>query len=152
MGARKIAVRNSPIHGRGVFALRRIARGEEIIRYKGALRTHEDVDAEHDTDTGHTFLFTLNERYVIDAGRGGNSARWINHSCQPNCKAWWIESDSGDPRHDRVVIEARRDIAPGEELTYDYGIDPGEPLTAAVKKLWRCGCGSRRCRGTMLKT
>lgn len=151
MGARKIAVRNSAIHGRGVFALRPIARGESIIRYGGELRTHAEVDAAHTHDTGHTFLFTLNPVYVIDGGRGGNSARWINHSCQPNCQTWWVESGSGDPRRDYIVIESLRAIAAGEELTYDYGITPGERVTAKLKKRWECLCGTRRCRGTLLK-
>lgn len=151
MPARKISVRKSSIHGRGVFALRDIPRGAHIMDYRGTLRTHAEADACHETADGHTFLFTLNPQYVIDGGAGGNSARWINHSCAPNCKSYWVECESGDPRRDRVVIEARRDIRAGEELSYDYAIEPGEPITAALAALWRCACGARRCRGTLLK-
>jgi len=88
---------------------------------------------------------------VIDGSRRGNNARWINHSCDPNCQALIDESDSGDPRKDKVVIEAIRKIKPGEELTYDYGIVLDMPHTARLKKIWACRCGSPKCIGTMLK-
>jgi SET domain-containing protein len=126
---RKIVARKSAIHGNGVFAQLPIAKGERVIEYKGERRTHAEVDAG-DTgaaDSGHTFLFTLNDDYVIDANHGGNSARWINHSCQPNCEAVLEENDA-DPRKSKVFIEARRAIRPGEELTYDYGITLDERL------------------------
>jgi hypothetical protein len=61
------------------------------------------------------------------------------------------ESESGDPRKDRVLIEAIRDIKPGEELTYDYGIVLDVPYTARLKKLWQCLCGAPNCTGTLLK-
>jgi SET domain-containing protein len=149
---RKIAARKSTIHGNGVFALAPIARGERIIEYKGKRRTHADVDAgdSGDVDSGHTFLFTLNDDYVIDANFSGNSARWINHSCKPNCEAVLDENEK-DPKKSRVFIEARRAIKPGEELTYDYGITLDEPHTARLKKIWACRCGAKNCTGTMLK-
>lgn len=149
-GRTTIEVLRSPIHGYGVFALRRIRKGREVIEYRGKLLTHEQSDARG-PDTGHTFLFILNEHYVIDAGQGGNEARFINHSCQPNCVAYWIQSKSKDPKKDRVVIEALRDIAPGEELTYDYRIEVDEPISRRERRLWACHCGSPRCRGTMLR-
>ncbi|KZV15380.1 myeloid/lymphoid or mixed-lineage leukemia protein 3 [Dorcoceras hygrometricum] len=102
-------------------------------------------------ETGHTFLFTLNDDYIIDANRKGNSARWINHSCAPNCRAVVEESADGNPRHDKVMIEAIRAIKPGEELTYDYGITLEVPHTARLKKLWKCLCGAPDCTGTLLK-
>ncbi len=150
---RRLIARRSPIHGNGVFAASAIARGEEIIQYKGRLLTHAEADERYGDggETGHTFLFTLNDRYIIDANQGGNSARWINHSCAPNCRALVEESASGDPRRDKVVIETIRAIKPGEELTYDYGIVLEVPHTARLKKLWRCLCGSPRCTGTLLK-
>ena len=82
MPKKKIEARLSKIHGNGVFATEAIAKGERIVRYKGKLRTHEEVDEEygHDDEDGHTFLFTLNDDYVIDANVDGNIARWINHS------------------------------------------------------------------------
>ncbi|HXD35604.1 MAG TPA: SET domain-containing protein-lysine N-methyltransferase [Rhodanobacter sp.] len=151
--SRRFVARRSPIHGNGVFATAPIAKGEEIIQYKGKLLTDAQADALYGDggETGHTFLFTLNDRYVIDANQQGNSARWINHSCTPNCRAVVEESASGDPRRDKVMIEAIRAIKPGEELTYDYGIVLDAPHTARLKKLWVCLCGSPRCTGTLLK-
>jgi hypothetical protein len=87
-------------------------------------------------------LFSVDDAMVIDATRRGNSARWINHSCEPNCE---IEEEAH-----RVFIDARRDINPGEELTYDYNLQIGEPHTRAAKRAHACFCGARRCRGTML--
>jgi SET domain-containing protein len=151
--SRRFVARRSPIHGNGVFATAPIARGEEIIEYKGKLLTPDEADALYGDggETGHTFLFTLNEQYVIDANQRGNTARWINHSCAPNCRAVVEESASGDPRRDKVKIEAIRNIKPGEELTYDYGIVLEVPHTARLKKLWQCLCGSPECTGTLLK-
>jgi uncharacterized protein len=149
----KIATRRSAIHGNGVFAIAAIEKGSRLIEYKGRHRTHQEVDRVYadDVDTGHTFLFTLNDIYVIDANVDGNAARWINHSCQPNCEAVLVEDDNADPNKDAVFIEAIRDIRPGEELTYNYGIVLGEPHTARLKKLWACRCGATRCTGTMLQ-
>ena len=112
---RKIVARKSPIHGNGVFAAAPIRKGERVIEYKGRRRTHEEVDNDvgGDVDSGHTFLFTLNDDWVIDASYEGNDARWINHSCDPNCEALIEEDEGGDSRKDRVFIEAIRDIRPG---------------------------------------
>lgn len=152
--ARRIVARRSPIHGNGVFAVSAIPKGDEVIQYKGTLMTHAEADEMYGDggETGHTFLFTLNDDYIIDANRKGNTARWINHSCQPNCRAMVEESSSGDPRKDKVVIEAIRAIKPDEELTYDYGIVLEVPHTARLKKLWVCRCGSPKCTGTLLKS
>lgn len=151
--SRRFVARRSPIHGNGVFAATAIDKGEEIIQYKGKLLTHDEADDLYGDggETGHTFLFTLNDDYIIDANQQGNSARWINHSCAPNCRALVEESTSGEPRRDRVVIEAIRAIKPGEELTYDYGIVLDVPHTARLKKLWVCLCGAPQCTGTLLK-
>ena len=150
---RKIVARRSAIHGNGVFAVAPIAKGERVIEYKGRRRTHEEVDAgdSGDVDTGHTFLFTLNDEYVIDANFNNNDARWINHSCSPNCEAVLEEDDGDDRRKDKVFIEAVRDIAPGEELSYNYGITLEEKHTKELKKIWECRCGSANCTGTMLQ-
>jgi SET domain-containing protein len=150
---RKITTRRSAIHGNGMFAVAPIDKGERLIQYKGKLRTHAQVDNAYggDDENGHTFLFTLNDKYVIDANIDGNSARWINHSCSPNCESVIVEDTGGDPRKDRVFIESRRAIKPGEELTYNYGIVLEEAHTPALKKLWACRCGSRKCTGTMLQ-
>jgi uncharacterized protein len=145
-----IVVRNSPIHGTGVFATRDIAFEEEIVEYLGRLMTHAEVDAVYPDDDGHTFLFTLNDTYVVDGGVDGNEARWINHSCDPNCEAVLIENDENDPAKDVMVIQAMRPIRAGEELTYDYGITTNEPITDAVRALWACRCGAPNCKGIMI--
>lgn len=150
---RRITVRRSPIHGNGVFAYRAIRAGTEIIEYKGRLLTHDEADERYggNTEEGHTFLFTLNDDYVIDGNDQGNSARWINHSCDPNCQAVTIEDDEGRPDKDCVVIEALRNIKAGEELSFDYGIVLDVPHTRQRKAIWACRCGSPNCTGTMLK-
>jgi uncharacterized protein len=153
MSKKKIVARLSSIHGNGVFADEPIRKGERIVRYKGTLRTHKEVDRLYgDLDeNGHTFLFTLNDEYVIDANEGGNVARWINHSCDPNCESVTEENDKGKAHKDKVFIEAIRNIKPGEELTYNYGIVLEERYTPKLKKVWECRCGSKNCTGTMLQ-
>jgi len=150
---RRIVTRNSPIHGKGVFAVTEIPAGELLIEYKGRLITHVVADREYgdDGESGHTFLFTLNDYYVIDANVGGNAARWINHGCSPNCEAVIEEDPDGDPRRDRVLIQTIRRVRPGEELVYDYGITLAERHTPRLKKIWACRCGARNCTGTMLR-
>lgn len=151
--AKKIEARDSVIHGRGVFAIAPIRKGEKVARYKGKLRSHAEVDERYggEPENGHTFLFTLNDEYVIDANVDGNIARFINHSCAPNCEAVLYEHKRGKKHKDKVVIEALRDIEPGEELTYNYGIVLAEPHTAKLKKLWACRCGAPNCTGTLLQ-
>ena len=153
MARKKIAARRSAIHGNGVFATETIAKGERVIRYKGLLRSHDEVDEAYgdDDEDGHTFLFTLNDDYVVDANIDGNTARWINHSCDPNCEAVIEENQKGKRHKDKVFIEAIRKIQTGEELTYNYGITLDEPHTAKLKKLWACKCGAKKCTGTMLQ-
>jgi hypothetical protein len=142
---RRIAVRNSPIHGRGVFAITKIPKGTRIIEYKGRLITDKEADRRYSRmheHSPHTMLFSIEGGMVIDATRHGNSARWINHSCAPNCE---IEEEGH-----RVFIDAGRDIRPGEELTYDYNLQIGEKHTKKAQREHACFCGARRCRGTML--
>ncbi len=142
---RRIQVRRSGVHGRGVFAVQPIAQDERIIEYRGeviswpeALRRHP-----HDpSDPNHTFYFHIDDAHVIDAKVGGNDARWINHACEPNCEADEVDG--------HIFIKALRDIAPGEELFYDYGLVIDERYTPKLKKQFACRCGSPACRGTML--
>lgn len=145
--------RRSPIHGNGVFAVRDIPKGTRIIEYKGELISHKKADRlyEGGSETGHTFLFTLNDTYIIDANVNGNDARWINHSCTPNCEAVTDEDEDEDPAKDHVFIEAIRDIRAGEELSYNYGITLEEKHTKRLKQVWECRCGSPKCTGTMLQ-
>ena len=148
----KITRKRSAIHGRGVFAVDTIRKGEEIVEYTGRLITHAVADATYGgTDTGHTFLFTLNEQWVVDANVNGSVAKWINASCAPNCVAQIVDGGDGDLRSDRVVIAARRTILAGEELTYDYDVCTDDPITPQERKNWACRCGAARCRGVMLK-
>jgi len=142
---RRIQVRRSGVHGKGVFALRPIAAGERILEYTGeiigwpeALRRHP-----HDpSDPNHTFYFHIDDQHVIDANVGGNASRWINHACDPNCEADEVDG--------RIFIKALRDLHPGEELFYDYGLVIDERYTPALKKQYECRCGSPACRRTML--
>lgn len=153
MPRKEILARQSEIHGNGVFAAEAIRKGERIVRYKGKLRSHDEIDEIYGAlpDDGHTFLFTLNKKYVVDANVDGNVARWINHSCDPNCEAVIHEHRDDKRSKDKIWIEAIRDIAAGEELTYNYGIILEGPHTAREKKLWACRCGAEGCTGTMLQ-
>ena len=140
------AVRHSPIHGRGVFATRTIRKGADIIEYRGRRISVEEADELPDSDPDnpfHTFLFELNDGRVIDAGVRGNAARWINHSCQPNCVPY--ENDEG-----RVIIEAKRTIRAGEELSYDYKLNVPGRRSARLLANYACRCGAPRCRGSMV--
>jgi len=138
-------VRDSPVHGKGAFALRRIPKGTRIVEYLGERISHAEADRryeDHDVNDNHTFLFIVDKRTVIDAGVNGNDARFINHSCDPNCEST-IEKG-------RVFIDAIRDIEPGEELGYDYQIGREKDDPPNVDEIYACRCGSKKCRGTML--
>ncbi|UCF75977.1 MAG: SET domain-containing protein-lysine N-methyltransferase [Betaproteobacteria bacterium] len=142
-GGRRISVRRSPIHGLGVFALKKIRKGERIIEYTGERISHREADRRYpNDDSPHTMLFIVDKKIVIDATREGNSARWINHSCRPNCES--VEEKK------RMYIEAIRDIRKGEELSYDYNLVLDERHTPAAKRENPCFCGVKRCRGTLL--
>ena len=142
---RKIQARKSGIHGRGVFALEDIAEGETLIEYVGEIISWKEALRRHPhdpKDPNHTFYFSLDDGRVIDALHGGNSSRWINHSCNPNCEADEVEG--------RVFIKSLRRIRAGEELNYDYGLVIDEPYTKQLKAEYPCWCGSKNCRGTLL--
>jgi SET domain-containing protein len=140
-----IEVRNSPVHGRGVFAVARIAKGTRILEYLGERLSHKAADKryeDHDESDNHTFLFIVDKNTVIDAAVGGNDARYINHQCSGNCESV-IENR-------RVFIDAVRDIAAGQELGYDYEIGRDKDDPPNVDEIYACRCGSPQCRGTML--
>jgi len=138
-------LRRSSIQGRGAFATRPIKRGTRIIEYTGERISHEEADRRYD-DGGmgrhHTFLFSIDKQTVIDAAVDGNDARFINHSCAPNCEA------IDERKH--IYIEAIRDIAPGEELTYDYAYERDGTEDEEWERLYLCKCGAATCRGTIL--
>jgi SET domain-containing protein len=150
---RRLRLSGSMIHGSGVFAATDLPAGLKLIEYKGRRLTHRAADRRYggSADTGHTFLFTLNQRYVIDANQDGNAARWINHSCAPNCQAVVLETEPNGTQRDRVFIESLHPIAAGEELTYDYGIVLAQTHTPRLKRLWACRCGATGCSGTLLR-
>jgi len=142
---RRIQTRRSGVHGKGVFAVQPIPKGDKVIEYVGEIITWKEADRRHPhdpKDPNHTFYFHLDDKHVIDALYGGNSSRWINHACEPNCEA--------DVEHGRVFIKALRNIHPGEELNYDYGLVIDTPLTPELKAEYACWCGAPSCRGTML--
>jgi uncharacterized protein len=145
--ARNFELRGSPIQGQGAFATRPIRKGTRIVEYTGERIDADEADRRYDDDTmesHHTFLFVLNDDEIVDAGVGGNEARFINHSCAPNCEAI-IESG-------RIFIYALRGIAPGEELVYDYAYERAGPYEPAWDTLYTCRCGAADCRGSILKT
>ncbi len=141
--------RRSPRHGFGVYALTPIKRGTRVIEYTGELISHAEGERRYPTapdyheDPEHTYLLQLDDDRVIDANIGGNDARFINHSCVPNCEPM--------PAGDHMWIVSVRNIRVGEELAYDYAIELDEPHTPARKKRFPCRCGARMCRGSLLK-
>ena len=138
-------LRRSSIQGQGAFATRVIRKGARIIEYIGERISQSQADDRYDDTTmsrHHTFLFNVDEDTVIDAAHEGNDARFINHSCDPNCQAF-LEGD-------RIYIYALRDITVGEELSYDYSYDRTEDMGEAEERMYICRCGTAKCRGTIL--
>ncbi len=140
-----VRVRKSGIQGRGVFALRDIAKDDLIIEYLGQRMTHEAVSNRYDDEAvrrHHTFLFSIDDELCIDGGKNGNEARLINHSCAPNAFA--------EIENQRIFIRALRGIREGEEVVYDYwySTDPNYTL-ADLKRIYPCKCGAPKCRGTL---
>lgn len=141
---RRITVRLSSVHGRGVFALKTLQAGERVVEYKGRVISWRQAIRQHahaGTD-GHTFYFGLSDGRVIDGGRGGNSARWLNHACSANCEA--VEEGG------RVYVHTRSDVPAGAELFLDYALELDGPVTDDVSRQYLCRCGASDCRGTML--
>lgn len=134
-------VRNSEIHGRGVYATSFIPKESRIIEYIGELIGKEESDKraikqqERSTKSGDAavYIFTLSKNYDIDGNVPWNTARLINHSCNPNCEAWIVGR--------KIYIYSLRDIQKGEELSFDYGFD----IECYEDHL--CRCGSSECIG-----
>lgn len=140
-----IEVRNSRIHHKGVFAVRDIPKGTKIIEYVGRKLTKKESDKAFEEnfekhieneDNGAVYIFELNKKYDIDGNVPWNTAKYINHSCNPNCET--------DIINDRIWIVSLRDIKKGEEITYNYGYD----FDAALNH--PCRCGSENCVGFIL--
>jgi hypothetical protein len=138
-------VEQSSIHNRGIFAARDIPNGTQIVEYFGERigkaeslrRSNERLDRAKTTGEAAVYIFTLNSRWDLDGSAvDPNDARFINHSCDPNCQAYQEKN--------QVFIHAERDIKAGEELTYNYGFDLDH---------WAdhpCCCGSKYCVGFIL--
>jgi uncharacterized protein len=138
-------IRRSRIQGRGAFATRPIRKGERIIEYTGERISWAEADRRYDDESmprHHTFLFTVTNRTCVDAAVGGNDARFINHSCDPNCEAVIVNG--------RIYIDAIRNIRTGDELSYDYAYERDAETTEDEEKLYVCRCGTKKCRGTIL--
>ena len=145
-----VIVKDSNIHGRGVFANQYIEKGDCILEYAGQRISWKKALARHPHDPdqpNHTFYFSLTNGKVIDGNVNGNDSRWINHSCAPNCIANELK-DHKD--HLRVFLFADKNINIGDELFYDYSLEVDGKKTKAMKKDYLCLCGKKKCRGTML--
>ena len=142
---RRIQTRRSGVHGKGVFATQDIAEGETLIEYLGEVISWKEALRRHPHDPAqpnHTFYFHIDDKRVIDGKVDGNAAKWINHSCEPNCEADEVDG--------RIFIKALRAIPAGEELNYDYGLIIDLPYTPELLAEFPCWCGSPQCRGTLL--
>jgi SET domain-containing protein len=130
---RMLIVKESPIHGQGCYALEPISAGAFLIEYLGEIIPAEEAyRREQDPTRSGIYTFWIDDHWAIDGYRAGNAARFINHSCAPNCD-YRIEGR-------RVLIYANRDIAAGEELSIDYSF-------GADGEVVPCVCGAPGCRG-----
>jgi len=148
-GSRNLAfvIRSSKIQGKGAFATRRIKKGERIIEYLGECIDADESDIRYpDDEMGrhHTFLFSIGDgSRVLDAGPLEWPAKYVNHSCDPNCEA--IEEEDG-----RVFVHALKLLEEGQELLYDYAYERTPEHTENDEILYKCRCGSPKCRGSIL--
>jgi len=128
-----LIVRSSAIHAAGCYTTTAIRKGARVAEYSGHRLTKAEADRRYE-GSALTYLFGLGDGSIVIDGH--STAMFINHSCKPNCET---EEIGG-----RVWIKAIRNIAPGEEITYDYCLyDGGDDEHA------HCNCGERKCRGTM---
>lgn len=142
---RYLQVRRSPLAGLGVFTTRAIPKGTLLLEYLGERITHDEAGERYyaaKEPDAFVLLFTVNRKVVIDGGVGGRAARYVNHSCAPNCEA--------DELGGRIFITSIRDIPAGAELTYDYNMEAPSPLPRDWRRRYACRCGAPRCRGTIV--
>ena len=111
---KSIKVRRSAVHALGLYTKEVFAQDARIIEYVGKKITWKQAE-QQDEDNQRIYLFAVNDRHLVDGDVGYNSAKYINHSCEPNCYI--------DIENDRIWIYALRPISKGEELSYDYGFD-----------------------------
>jgi uncharacterized protein len=130
----RLKIRSSPIHRWGVYAEEPIARGKKVIEYTGEKISRVETRRRADLSEKLNYLFTLDNYWTLDGSVGGSGAEFINHSCDPNCRAWITKG--------HILYVATRDIRNGEELTVDYRFEHDVPHV-------RCICGSKACRGTI---
>ena len=138
-------LRKSEIQGLGAFATRQIRRGQRIVEYTGEHIDNDEADRRYDDEKmkrHHTFLFIVDDKEIIDAAVGGNDARFINHSCDPNAEAV-VEGK-------QIFIYALRTIRPGEEILYDYQYERTDEHTDEDEQFYKCRCGAENCRGSIL--
>ena len=129
----------SNIHHRGLCAAKNIKTGDRIIEYVGKKILNEHAEKDKKYGFKVTYLFTLNEKYVLDGDFKFNTARLINHSCDPNCEVL-------DSSKTKIWITAMKDIKKGEELSYDYGFSYD-----CNYKDHKCKCGSKKCVGFIVR-
>ena len=126
-----VAFRPSSIHGLGGFAKISIAKGTSILEYQGERITKQE--SARRCEANNVYIFALNQQEDIDGNVIWNPARYLNHSCSPNCEAV-LDSDT-------IWLAASRDIEAGEELTFNYGFD------LENYREYPCACGSANCVG-----
>ncbi|GLH68049.1 SET domain-containing protein [Geothrix edaphica] len=141
-----IRVQASGIHGTGVFAKRPIPKGTRILEYAGRrLAKAELLAAAGRGERKLTYVLNLDEDTAIDGAEQGNDARFVNHSCEPNCEVYIFD---GTP-----YLYAMQEIAAGTELTFDYQLQSASALRISrslSRELFPCHCGAPGCRGTLV--
>ena len=141
--------KKSLLHGSGLFALSNIKKGEQVIEYIGDKVTKKEGDkradkqikkAEKNKKNGMVYVFELNKKYDIDGGVARNYARFINHSCDPNCEVDIVDNE--------IWISSIKSIKKGDELSYDYGYE----FDKDDYKDHTCKCGSKNCIGYIISS
>jgi len=141
---RYLKIAESRLGGLGVFTTRPIPKGTLLLEYLGERISHAEASERYYAAArpdAFVLLFTVDRKVVIDGGVGGRTARYVNHSCAPNCEA--------DEIGGRIFISSICDIPAGAELTYDYNLQAPRPLPRDWRQRYACRCGATRCRGTI---
>ena len=140
-------VKRSPIHGHGITATKNIKKGTRVIEYIGEKVTRAEGNRRSEkrikkylnsNKTGSVYIFELNRKFDIDGSFSYNKARYINHSCSPNCEVDIID--------DQIWISSIKNIKKGDELSYDYGYEFDQDDFTDHE----CKCGSKNCIGYII--